>query len=148
MALQKNAKGLFEKVIDGVTYEFSPWGVRQSLDGLVDLSSIAGEFLARAAGLFGRPGGLSQEVSGDLLGPVVAALVQGMTKDKNSTLNFVEKLATQGVSREGRDVDFARDFEGNLMHLFQVIRAALEVQYGSFFGGAKGMASLQTGPSN
>ena len=148
MAVQKNAKGLYEAVIDGVTYEFSPWGVRQALDGLVDLSSIAGEFLAKAAGLFSKPGAMTSDVNSDALGGVVAALVQGMTKDKANTLNFVERLATQGVSREGRDVDYTKDFDANLMHLLQVVRAALEVQYGSFFGGARGMLTPKTAPSS
>lgn len=137
MTIQKNAKGLMETVIDKATYEFTPWGTRQSLDGLIELSDICGEFLAKAAGAFAKKDALKSDVSADMLGDVISALVKGMAKDKNTTINLIEKLVTQGVSRNTRDVDFNADFEGNFMHLLKVVKAALEVQYGSFFAAAK-----------
>lgn len=142
MALQKNAHGLYETVIDKTTYCFSTWGTRRALDGLIELSDICGEFLAKAAGVFTKKDALKQEVSGDVLGDIMSSLVRGMTKDKNTTLNLIERLVTEGVSRDGKDVDFSRDFDENLLHLFKVLRAALEVQYGSFFAGAKDMGIL------
>lgn len=146
MALQKNAQGLYEADIDGVSYEFSVWRTRRALQTLIDVAEIGGEFMAKGAGLLGKSGALTAEVDPEALSQVVEALVRGMTKDKNNTLNLVERLVTEGVVRNGKQVQFERDFEQNFVHLFKVVRAALEVQYGSFFAQAQQAGSAATSP--
>lgn len=144
MSIEQNAKGLYETSIDGVEYEFSVWRTRRALKTLIELSKVCGEFLARGAAMFTKPGGLSNEVNPADLAGIAEALVSGMGKDVNGTLNLIERLVTEGVSRNGKEVNFERDFERDFMHLYRVLRAALEVQYGNFFAAAK---TVETQPT-
>jgi hypothetical protein len=127
----KNANGLFEVKIDGEAYEFEKWGAEESLDTLIDLSSMVGKPLGMAvAAIFGKDG-LSKEIDPDLMGKVFESLLHNCTKEK--TKPIIKKLCSEKVFCGGKKIIFDHHYQDRLMHCFKVVKANLEVQYGNFF---------------
>lgn len=139
------AKEMVKRPIDGHDYEFSQMGAKQSLKTLVRLSKIIGKPIAMLAGAPGK-GILDKDVSSETLAAAVGAMVEHL--DGDETVELCELLCATTVMCDGKKVDFQTHYEGRLDHLFSVLSAALEVQYGNFFQGVIGRrGSLESSPT-
>lgn len=125
---------LKKKIIDGDQYEFTQFGAKKSLRILMKLSKIVGKPLAIAATMAKGPGSiLDKEVNPDLIGEAVGALTEKL--DEDEVLDLLEELSSRDtVLCNGKKIDFNSHYENRLDHLFKVVAAALEVQYGNFLG--------------
>jgi len=141
MEFTKTEMGLYAAEIGGRQYEFSKWGAGEAMDTLLDLASIVGKPLgAMAQGM--DPAAAAEkrvEVTIDAIGTIVEQLASQVGANKKTCLALIRKLATQGVLCEGKPVtSFDLHYKDQLAHLFDVLGANLEVQYGNFFGGLAG----------
>lgn len=128
--MKKNEHGLYEAHIDGKNYEFEKWGAEDSLDVLIDLSQMVGKPIGMAfAALMGKEG-LNKEMDANVMGSVFDSLFQNCNKEKAKPI--IKKLSTDKVMCGGKAIVFDVHYD-RLMHLFKVVKANLEVQYGSFF---------------
>lgn len=126
-----------KKTIDGHTYEFQTMGAKQSVKMLIRLSKILGEPISIAASFLAGPGKLSErEISPDAIPSAVKALLARV--DQDDALDIIETLTSKNVLCDHKPIVFDKHFEGRLGHLFQVLKAALEVQYGNFIEGILG----------
>jgi hypothetical protein len=135
------AKELAEKLIDGEKYEFMQFGAKKSIKLLTRLLKVVGEPLSLAVGAANGGGSLfEKQLNPDMLGKAVACLVEHLEEDE--VLDLIEEFTGKdNVLYKGMKINFDSHYEGKLPHLFKVLTAALEVQYGNFFGefiGAKG----------
>lgn len=124
--------------IDGRTYEFTQFGTTLSLKLLARLTKIIGEPLAIALGGLKTPPGkkvnlADMDVSGDLLGKAVKALIDRL--DENEVVALVKTLASEHMLCDNAKIIFDAHYSGNMGHLLHVLMASLEVQYGNFFAG-------------
>lgn len=145
MSAVKNREGLWEQQIDGHKYEFSKWGAKESLRILLKLGKVVGKPLGLALGAL-QPGAsltavLDKDVKGDLLGRALDALTMSM--DEETCFHLIEKFSTDGVMCNGKPINMDLHYEDRLMHLFKVVRAGLEVQYGNFSDAILGSVRLQ-----
>jgi hypothetical protein len=127
------AAGLVEKQVDGSTYEFEKWGAEESLATLAKILKIVGKPLSQLVGSFGSEDGkklLDQEIDSNLLGSAIGSLMESM--DEGSTLALIKKLSSEKVLCDGAKISFNLHYQDRLDHLFRVVKAALEVQYGNF----------------
>lgn len=141
MAKKSIESGMWDEEIDGRVYSFSKWGSETQVDVLIDLSKIVGKpfgLLAEAAQHSKGKNLLDQDL--DVLASVFDALTTSM--DKKICTPLIKKLASEGVLCDGVKINsFNEHYKEDLMHLFHVVKAALEVQYGNFFNAAKGLAT-------
>ena len=136
--MRKNESGLYEVEIDGLKYEFEKWGAEDSYDVLLDIAKICGKPLGLAVGaLFGK-GGLDTDFNPDMIGTVMEALVQGIG-DKAITKAITKKLTAEKCFCDGQKINFNSHYQDRLDHMFKVLLAALEVQYGNFFAALLGL---------
>ena len=134
--MHKNETGLIEVDIDGEKYEFEKWGAEASLTTLLKIAKIAGKPLGLFLGSAVSKGGLDTEIRPDMLANACEALVQGM--DETICLGLIKKLSSEKVLCDGKKINFDMHYQDKLGHLFDVVKASLEVQYGDFFGGFLG----------
>jgi Phage tail assembly chaperone protein, TAC len=73
-----------------------------------------------------------KELDTDILGKAARALIERM--DEDEVVGLIKKLTSEGVLCDHQPIVFDTHYEGNLGHLFKVLMAALEVQYGNFTG--------------
>lgn len=141
--IRKNEAGLYEVDVDGKCYAFEKWGAEDSLDVLLDIAPIIGGPIGQALGsAFSKDGeGLNTEVTAGILGQVLDGLMKNMRKDVVKPI--VKKLCAEKVLCDGKKVSFNLHYQDDLIHLFKVMRAALEVQYGNFFDALQGAAGLR-----
>ncbi len=59
------------------------------------------------------------------------ALAANLTEDV--VVQIVVELM-EPVMRDGKPIDFDTDFQGEMKHLFKVVGASMEAQFGDFFG--------------
>ena len=138
----KNESGLIEVEVDDKTYEFEKWGAEMSLTTLLKIAKIIGKPLGQLLGsVMGGGKGLDAELNPDMLADAVEALVSSM--DEKVTLELIKKLSSDKVLCSGKKVNFDTHYEGKLTHLFKVVKVALEVQYGDFFGEILGIVQVQ-----
>jgi hypothetical protein len=147
----KTDAGLYEVEVDGQKYEFSKWGAEDALDVLLDIAKIVGKPLGAAFGAFAGKDDdgkskLDQEFNPDMLGTVFEALTDRM--DKGVVKGLIKKLAAgNNVFCDGKPVtNFNLHYQDKLPHLFKVVQAALEVQYGNFFVALSGIAKSRHKP--
>ena len=143
---------LIEKTVDGEVYSFSQFGAKKSLRMLIKISKIVGKPLSLAFASAEGPGKLSDKtVNPNTLAQAVEALMERM--DEDEVISILESLTSGDACLcNGKKVDFNGHYEGNLSHMFKVLKAALEVQYGNFFDalseylslGTPGMAGVST----
>jgi len=124
---------LVKKTIGDHDYEFEQLGAKQALKTMVKLSKIVGKPLAMVVGDGNVAGSLSREISPDLLGAAVGAMVERL--DEGETQALCELLTAEKCLCDGKKINFDMHYEGRLDHMFKVLAAALEVQYGNFFSG-------------
>ena len=120
-----------EVVVDNHTYTIGQFTPSKGLKILVRLSKIAGQPLAMMADSFKGKGMLDSDVNGELLGRAIQALTMNLDE---ATVEQTVKELLQGVLRDGKPLNFEIDFAQRYGHLFKVLGAVLEAQYGDFFG--------------
>lgn len=131
------ARELISKTIDGKLYEFQQMGPKQSLKMLARLTNLIGEpvLLTIAGGWKGSQKdkkGDESKIDNDLIGKAIKELV-GRMADSGEVISLIEQLTTQGVLCDHKQISFDVHFdEHGLGHLFNVVKAALEAQYGNF----------------
>lgn len=141
------ARELVQRKVDGSLYEFEQFGATHSLKILTKLTKLIGEplTLAFTAMLDGekklgaeveapatKKSILDRKINGKMLGEAVKALVDKL--DEDEVLSLVQQLCAQSLLCDGKKIIFDSHYEGRLGHLFKVLGAALEVQYGDFLG--------------
>jgi len=127
------SRDLVKKVIDGETYGFQQFGAKQALKVLTRLTKIVGEPMALAFTAAKGEGKLStRDIDPDILASAVRALMERL--DEDNVVDLVETLTASHLLCNGKQIVFDVHYEGKLGHLFKVLMAALEVQYGNFFG--------------
>lgn len=150
MSAVKNEEGLWELLIDDQKYEFSKWGAEDSLRTLLRIGKVVGKPMGLALDAL-KPGDslagvLDKGKRGDMVSTVITALTESM--DESTCFQLIQKLSTQGVFCKGAPVkSMDVHYQDRLMHLFKVAKAALEVQYGSFFDVFLASAKLSGGRS-
>lgn len=127
-------KELATKIVDGESYEFSQMGAKEALRMLTRLAKIVGKPVALTISSLKKPEGgdfLDTEINMDFVGSAVEALVQNL--EQNEVLDIIETLCAKNALCNGAKIIFNSHYESRLGHLFKVLWAALEVQYGNFF---------------
>lgn len=146
-AVKNDETGLWEVEVDGINYAFTKWGAEESLANLLKLSKLIGKPLGLAMGAFAKEGDKSlfdKEINFDILSLAIDALMSNM--DEAMCISLIKKLSSQGVLfGEGAKITFNTHYEDRLDHLFKVVYAGLEVQYGNFFNAMLGLASKKKG---
>jgi hypothetical protein len=119
-----------KRTIDDAEYEFNQFGVKQSLRILVKLSKIVGKPIVLAADSLKKEGkGAAFDFK--TLAVAAGALFENIEEDEALTL--IEQLTSGDACLcDGKKVQFDAHYRGRLNHLFNVLIAALEVQYGNF----------------
>lgn len=138
---------LAKREVDGLTYEFEQFGAKRATKLLVRLSKIIGKPLT--LGIAAAQGKSLAEVqlTSDVLAPVVDALFANLDSDEVQSI-LEAFTADEKVLCDGKKVFFDKHYEGRLDHMLRVFWAALEVQYGNFFGAVltlRGAAAAPTG---
>jgi hypothetical protein len=136
MEITKTEQGTYEATIDGHAYEFAKWGAEAATDTLFDLALVLGKPLAQlgAAMKAGEKGGEKFALSVDVAGSIVEQLIAQMGTNKKLCMDIIRKMtAGDTVMCDGKRITFNTHYQDRLPHMFDVLRAALEVQFGNFF---------------
>jgi hypothetical protein len=154
MAAVKNPEtGLYDIEIEGLQYSFQKWGADSSTDALLDLSGIVSKPLGAGVGaLFGKK---KDEAEGDAkpnqaesIGLIMEALLDRVSANKGICKALIKKFASENVLCDGKKISFDSHYTDRMPHLFKVVQAAVEVQFGNFFGeflGSVGIKMPKTG---
>lgn len=127
------------KTIDGDEYSFEKFGAKKSLKILVRLSKMIGKPISLLVGSIKSEKGtkvLDSEIKTDVLALAIEAMADNL--DSDEVISLMEELAANSILCNDKIVKFDSHYEGKLPHLFKVLAAALEVQYGNFFDAFKG----------
>lgn len=130
-------------------YFFSQLGASQSLKLLVRITKIVGEPLGLLIGQFAAPKADKQaprEIKEDLIGLAMKSFMNAL--DENEVLDIIKTLTAgtngnQNVQCDGKNINFDLHYDGRFDHLFEVLKAALEVQYGNFLSAILGKSGLK-----
>lgn len=134
----KNETGLYEVEVDGAKYEFEKWGADEALDVLLQFVPLVGKPLGTAVAAFmGEEKGIDAEIDPNMIGLIVDALTSNF--DKKTIKSLFVKLSSEKVLCDGKKFSFNTHYQDRLDHMFKVVQAALEVQYGNFFAALLGM---------
>lgn len=130
--------------IDSKTYTIQPLDADEGLDLLLELGSIIGEPAIRLAlsvknSLSEKKSLMDVELSADDGAKAIAGLFSRLERGERVQL-FKRILATTLADGGSNSVnqDFGVRFMGDYMHLFKVVWATLEVNYGDFLGALAG----------
>lgn len=126
------------KTVDGLEYQFSKYGAKQGLKTLLRLSKMIGKPLAIAVGSAKGEGSLKdKQIDMSVIGEAIQALTEQI--DQDEVLSLVEQLTATDALCDGKKIIFNSHYEGRYGHMFKVMAAALEVQYGNFFEEISGL---------
>ena len=142
------ARETVTKVIKGSNYEFSQYGAKQGLKTLLRLGKLIGKPIALGYAAFQKNEEGVRDVKADILAQAVESLMQNAHQDE--VLDLCIELSSRNCLCDGKQIDFNSHYEGDFGLMFEVIAAALEVQYGNFFvalSGLPGVAPTQPAPS-
>lgn len=140
--LRKTDAGLWATEIEGITYEFEKWGAEDATDTLLDLTKITGKSLAVAIGsILSKDGEEKKSINPDIIGQIVDCLMQGLS-DKATCKALIRKFSSEKCFCNGAKINFDQHYRDRLFHMILVIKAALEVQFGNFFGALLGSAGI------
>lgn len=145
MEITKTEQGTYQVEIDGRQYEFSKWGAEAATDTLFDLALVLGKPLAQlgAAMKTGEKTGEKFSLSVDVAGSIVEQLIAQMGTNKKLCMDIIRRMtAGETVMCDGKRITFNTHYQDRLPHMFDVLRAALEVQFGNFFGDVLRSAGL------
>ena len=134
-------RGNVVKEIDGQTYEIWHLPTEPAVKMLVKLTKLIGGPVGKAiSGLTSSSGSiLDANVGFDFIGAAIGMLTNKLDEDEvlgivKTMLKYVNKKTEKGGFIE---VDLDVDFQGKIMHLLNVVRAALEHNFSDFFVGIK-----------
>lgn len=127
------ATELIDKEVDGQKYEFEQLGAKDSLKTLMKLSKIVGRPFIMS---IGASQGKGKPLNTELLAQAAGILFQSL--EETETLNIIESLTAKKALCDGKMINFDSHYSGKIDHLFRVLNAALEVQYGNFFAAVTG----------
>lgn len=141
MHLSKTEAGVPCVTLDGRLFEISKWGAEEQTETLFDLMGILGEALGSLADLHKKTQDPDADLSQDVIGRLVGKLTGGLTKDRQASKRLLMKLSSgERILCDGVPIrSFNTFYADNLFLAFQVARASVEVQYGSFFAAAGSM---------
>ena len=139
--MRKTEFGLYEVSVDGRTYEFEKWGAEESLDVLLDISSVVGGTIGSAIGGVLSGDGLNTEVNAGMLAMVFENLSKNLKKEVVKPI--IKKLCSEKVLCDGKKINFNEHYKEDLFHMFKVAKAGLSVQYENFFTGVQGVVAPQ-----
>lgn len=126
---------LAKKEIDGHVYEFEQFGAKKATKLLVRIARIAGQPMAIAGAEIAKSkDGVAERLNSvSLITSIVGSLTEKL--DENEVLDLIESfVANEKVLCDGKKIVFDTHYQQRLDHMFRVLWAALEVQYGNFFG--------------
>ena len=114
-------------------YIFSQFGAKKSTKTLIRIAKMVGKPITLAmSSAVGSGSILERKIDLSLLSQAVEALTQNL--DEDASLKLIEELiGGDAVLCDGKKIDFDTHYQGRLEHMFAVLNAALEVQYGNFF---------------
>lgn len=115
------------RVVDGLSYEITKFSATKALRLFVRLGQYFGEALAIL-----QNENPSVEVDNRMVSSLVSAIFKHL--DENKAESLVKELL-ETTRCENKPILFDTHFQGRLLHLFKVLGAVLEVQYGDFFVG-------------
>lgn len=141
-AVRSSETGLYEVVVDELKYEFEKWGAEDSYDTLLDLAKLCGKPIGLAVSAFGG-GNLDEELRPDIISTVFQSIVDGIG-DKSVTKAVTKKLVSEKCFCNGAKINFNTHYQDRLDHMFKVMWAALEVQYGNFFVALLGLVGASS----
>lgn len=153
MAATKNDSGLYETDIDGEKYEFAKWGAEAATDTLLDLSGIISKPLGAGVGaLFGKKekedeGVEVKKSQAESIGLIMEALLDRVSANKQICKTLIKKFATENVLCNGQKIVYDTHYKDRLPHLFKVVQAGVEVQFGNFFGEFLGSVGVKIKPT-
>ena len=134
-------RGNVVKEIDGSTYEIWHLPTEPAIKMLTKLTKIIGAPVGKAvSGLTSSSGSiLDANVGFDFIGAAIGMLTNKLDEDEvlgiiKTMLAYVNKKNEKG-GFVGVSLDV--DFQGRIMHLLNVVRAALEHNFSDFFAGIK-----------
>jgi len=128
-----------EKEIDGESYIFTMLRPRISTKLLVKIIKIIGPSVGKA---FNKEVKIKNILDINIdIGSAVMTLCERI--DEDNVQNIIDTLFTQ-VQHKGKGIlsniqAYEELFSGRLKHLFNVVKASLEVQYADFFDGKEGL---------
>lgn len=125
---------MVEKEIDGKDYSITQFPTTKSLKTLQKLVKYAGEPMAMMAALQTKEAEtLAPEKQTELIGKTVKSLCERI--DDEGVVDLIKSLSSgDALLCDGKQVSFESHYQGSLDHLFKVVLAVIEVQYGNFFG--------------
>jgi len=135
-------KGYQEITIDDEEYMFTMLKPRVSLSLLTKLLKLLGPSLGKA---FPNTIKIKQLLDADInVGSALIELSNKITYEENQTI--IDTLFTQ-VSHKGQGTlsnikAYDELFSGRILHLFKVVKTALEVQYADFLEGRDALETL------
>jgi hypothetical protein len=156
MAAVKNPEtGLYDVEIEGQQYSFQKWGADSATDALLDLSGIVAKPLGAGVGaLFGKKKDEDDgeagkpKTSAENIGLIMEALLDRVSANKATCKALLKKFASENVLCDGKKISFDSHYADRMPHMFKVVQAAVEVQFGNFFGeflGSVGIKMPKTG---
>lgn len=131
-------RNIVEKQVDSHTYAFTKFETSKGLDILERLIQLVGEPIAMMGGMSAEEGVDQNDSS--ILAKAMGALQSGMSKQKTAPLL---KDILVGATCDGKPIGFEIHFAQRYGHLFKVIWAALEVQFGDFLDVLKDAAAAR-----
>ena len=151
MSAVKNEVGMWEIDIDGSRYEFEKWGAEDSMDALLDLAALVGKPLGMGvSAIFGKDEGggkdkglFDKEFDPNIIAVIMDALTDRISTNKATCKMLIKKFASDKVMCDGKRITFNTHYQDRLDHLFRVVKAALEVQYGNFFAAFLGASGIK-----
>jgi hypothetical protein len=143
----KTEEGLYEVEVQGSKYQFEKWGAEEALDTLLEMVPIVGRPLGTALGAIvgkDKKNIADKEIDPELVGLMIDALTVNFNKGAVKTL--IKKLCSEKVLCDGKKIIFNTHYQDKLDVIFLVVGAALEVQYGNFFGALLGLFGTKSSP--
>ena len=126
---------LASKEIDGLEYQFEQFGAKKSLKILFRLSKQIGKPLSLLVGSMSGEKDkklLDRDIKLDMIAVAIDSLMSNLDSDEVITL-MQDLAGDHACICDGKKINFDSHYEGRLPHLFKVLWAAIEVQYGNFF---------------
>lgn len=144
--VKPNEFGQYVVNVDGQDYEFHKWGADDSLDTLIEIAKIVGAPLAQALNELLKtklePGEslLDKHMNPELGKLVLDAFANNL--DKAVVKRLIKKFCSEDVLCKGAKISFDQHYRDRLVHMFKVVKAGVEVQYGNFFDELKGLGDI------
>jgi hypothetical protein len=124
-----------ERLIDGKRYQFSQLNTTPSLRLFKRLVAVLGEPMIRGFKSLEKKSDteslIDQKINFDVLADAAKTLIGNL--DKDDPIEIIKELIGDGrLLCDNKNIQFETHYAGQLPHMFKVLTAALEVQYGNF----------------